>query len=517
MPVSSIYTSDLLTVKEFYENGALKQDGMGPTLVPADNVLRNQSALLSAASSSLATYPASYAPAASESKLAKLQRECIPCLERLRSLKGLDVSSGLSDVFRAMNDSVRGAALSLLNQLTSPGDVDRHLCELYNALNANCVPDIARAIAALEFLIADIRTFDLKISLKGFLQSIAVIAAKLAINGTVGFDKFVLAIKGAVDCIIGDVENQLRKLQPILSADGRAKAAKGFEDAWKDTETFKANQAKGVYSTKDDCAAVKALDSARASTNAVLSTVAGMSKISLSAKTAVATPTTTPPTAMSSTAYPYGSLKPESQASLNGITAELGTDGKSTVSSEWAAAAKADAAAKKAAGALAEVSALIDHTLGEASSRAIGYLENKKAELFKLLKLNGADAQSLNDFIRQVQNALSLIALLRSLLGMKSGGAASCSPQQAANRFFAGLTLPNATVNVESPGAGISPGADSIVTVAPNPVVVGDPVVRRALEDAGVTLRTTTSGQTVVAADPVVFSLFGCLGAPKQD
>lgn len=501
MPVSSIYTSDLLTVKEFYENGALKQDGMGPTLVPADNVLRNQSALLSAASSSLATYPASYAPAASESKLAKLQRECIPCLERLRSLKGLDVSSGLSDVFRAMNDSVRGAALSLLNQLTSPGDVDRHLCELYNALNAICVPDIARAIAALEFLIADIRTFDLKVSLNGFLQSIAVIAAKLAINGTVGFDKFVLAIKGAVDCIVGDVENQLRKLQPILSADGRAKVAKGFEDAWKDTGTFKANQAKGVYSTKDDCAAVKALDSARASTDAVLSTVADMSKISLSAKTAVdSKKATEAQLTATSWALGGGTATPD----------EIGRAIAGTV-------AAADAAAKKATGALAEISALIDHTLGEASSRAIAYLENKKAELFKLLKLNGADAQSLNDFIRQVQNALSLIALFRSLLGMKSGGAASCSPQQAANRFFAGLTLPNATVNVESPGAGISPGADSIVTVATNPVVVGDPVVRRALEDAGVTLRTTTSGQTVVAADPVVFSLFGCLGAPKQD
>ena len=328
-----------------------------------------------------------------------------------------------------------------------------------------------------------------------------MIGTKLAINGTVGFDKFVLAIKGAVDCIVGDVENQLRKLQPILSADGRAKVAKGFEDAWKDTGTFRANQAKGVYSTKDDCAAVKTLESARKSTNATIGAIADLSKVSLSSKAAVdSKKATEAQLTATSWALGGGTATPD----------EIGRAIAGTV-------AAADAAAKKATGALAEISALIDHTLGEASSRAIAYLENKKAELFKLLKLNGADAQSLNDFIRQVQNALSLIALLRSLLGMKSGGAASCSPQQAANRFFAGLTLPNATVNVESPGAGISPGADSIVTVAPNPVVVGDPVVRRALEDAGVALRTTTSGQTVVAADPVVFSLFGCLGAPKQD
>lgn len=453
MPVDPIVKQDLLLVKSHFESQALTQTGMEPTVVPLAGALRGQEDAMTALQNGLKRYPSVYAAnyQQDQSKLQKLQQECAPCLSRLGSLVDCDLDIGLHDILMNFNTGVLSQIQGLFNSLTAPSDVDTHMCDTYQAFRSQCLPDISRAISAISFLISDIRNLDLKISTQDFIQLVMSIAGTLIGNMTFNLDKFQQLVTNTIDCMMADMEAQLRKLDPILSKANRKKAAEQLKDALKKTQTLGEQD---LYQPVENVS-----------------------------------------TSVGQTVQQAGQ-----QVSKTIGLAESG------------------------------INEILDNTLHEASRRVSMYCGQAQLELNKLCQSNVDQLQAINDLIAQIRNAMSILDLLKTMAGLKNFSD-PCDSVEQARRLFNQLSSPGNQVIIDYPLTATNPVTgtpepetngtpspavpntpDVVVTLVPRSVVVPNSVVQDLLRAAGITLRQLTSGVTVTSADPVIFSLFGCLG-----
>lgn len=435
--IDPVYKSDLQVVRDAFEEKAVASDQKNAELVPLATVMRTTTDTHAAIQEGLKTYPSSYAANASktDSIVDRLQKECIPCLARLHSLPKLDLGSALLNTLDGFNIGKLLQLKSIFDQLSGPSDVDRELCSVYQALKSQCIPDITRMLAALAFLINDIRSIDLPRDVGSFLSIVLGMISKLFVRQAMNLDKFDQLITGTLDCVLNDIKAQMAKLEPILSGANREKTAQMFKDAW----------------------------------HASLTRAAKYDAISTS-----------------------------------GVNKQL---------------AKVSAVASRVSG---TVETVIDTSLGrlvdEANKRIRFYLDQASKEILKLTKTDLDMLESTTESIRKIKNAMSVIQLLKALLGVGSGEMDPCGGHGKASRVFAQMTLPGRTVVVDTvdPGGTDDGRHDTIITIVPDPVKIDNPVVADILARAGVRVVKLDDGTMTAQAEPVAISLFGCLGPATE-
>lgn len=236
MPVDPTIKQDLMLVKEHFERKALDEEG-NAALVPTAEILRSQRDVHVAVRDEMYKYPASYAADLQEdsSFINKLQQECIPCLNRIESLKDCDISPRLDKSLINYNININTQLTQMFSNLNGRNPIEENLCEIYKAYKSQCVPDISRAIAALSYLISSLRGFDLKLLQDNFIQVVLGLIANLVFNVTFNLDKFAQLITDTLRCIVADIQTQLKKLNPIISVQGRDNARRQIADAWNQT------------------------------------------------------------------------------------------------------------------------------------------------------------------------------------------------------------------------------------------------------------------------------------------
>jgi len=142
--------------------------------------------------------------------------ECLPCLSRVSDLSNYTVNIDLIKMFEAGLGGMFGNLINgLKNLLNSTNRQSSFVCSLTNYGNSRCLPDITAIIALLTFYIADLtKSLRTKISVKIVLGFALKILVTPLINQCFGFvDKFIQLIFNVIDCIINDINTQLRKFQ----------------------------------------------------------------------------------------------------------------------------------------------------------------------------------------------------------------------------------------------------------------------------------------------------------------
>lgn len=241
MPVDQQLKADLMLVKDAFEKKALQQDVEAAALVPMAPMLRAGRDAHQSIRDQVTRYPSYYARNTDRNKstLDRIQQECVPCAARISSLKDCDLSPDIDETLLVYNRNVLQQLTAQFNTLNGRNPIETHLCDIYNAFKSECLPDIRRAIAALAFLLNDIRGFKLKDLKDSFLQTLLALIAGLVVNITFNFEKFGLLVTDTLKCVLADIKAQLAKLSPILSEEGRDKAKEAVTRAWRSNEDDK--------------------------------------------------------------------------------------------------------------------------------------------------------------------------------------------------------------------------------------------------------------------------------------
>lgn len=136
-------------------------------------------------------------------------RDCIPCDLRLQAFLELHPNINLLD-------ALEGSVLSQLSQLKeitnllNNVDAFGDFCNLLEALNFICIPDLQRMLAALMAMLSlEIPSLD---GLIGMLQAIiAPLFAPLLYSITGLLDQFSILVTSPLDCVISAINQQLQK------------------------------------------------------------------------------------------------------------------------------------------------------------------------------------------------------------------------------------------------------------------------------------------------------------------
>jgi len=137
-------------------------------------------------------------------------KDCIPCTDRILSLIEVFPHPDLLSALKA--DVMFKAELfadmtSLLKNIDIYGDY----CELMKLLSFMCIPDLQRLIALLMSLILfEAPKLDLQINI--LMALIAPIFAPILAGITAMLDQFALMVLSPIDCIIDNINFQLKKI-----------------------------------------------------------------------------------------------------------------------------------------------------------------------------------------------------------------------------------------------------------------------------------------------------------------
>lgn len=219
--VDPILKQDLTLVKNAFEEKALEKSG-NAALLPMKEALVSQRLIHNTVIGQAKRYPSvsSKSKDPNNSLLKKIQTECIPCQNRIKALGELDMAGDIFSAMMVYNGRALKNLINLFTSLTYPNRMQENLCMAYKALRANCIPDLRRLIAALSFMLADLRSINLK-SLKNQMLGLVVgIIARTIISTTINLDMYVKLITDTLNCVLADVKLQISKLDPILSRDG---------------------------------------------------------------------------------------------------------------------------------------------------------------------------------------------------------------------------------------------------------------------------------------------------------
>lgn len=233
--------ADLMLVKEAFERKALELKDDDAALVPMASMLREGQDAHQNIRDNIARTPAYYARNQDDTRstMERVQQECVPCAARISALKECDLSPDLDETLLVYNRNVLNQLTAMFRNLNGRNPIESHLCDIYKLFNSQCIPDIRRMIAALAFLLSDLRSFRLKSLKDSFLQTLLALLAGLVVNITFNFEKFGILVTDTIKCSLADIKAQLAKLAPILSGEAKAKSREAFERAWRNNEQDK--------------------------------------------------------------------------------------------------------------------------------------------------------------------------------------------------------------------------------------------------------------------------------------
>lgn len=495
MPVDPVLKQDLMLIKDHFEREALKEDG-NAALVPAASILRNQNDVHKAVVKEVKKYPAFYANGLEPNKatIQKIQEECIPCFKRIKELKNCDLNPRLDNTLLVYNQNVLTQFVQMFKNLNGQNPIETHLCNFYNAWNAQCIPDIRRAVAALTYLINDLRSFDLTALKENMFQTLVSLLSNMVVNISFNYDKFSQLVTDTLKCVIDDVRVQLEKLDPILPRESR------FEEP-PETITVPLKNADGTTSGRGI-------------------TVPNPNKEPVEIKRGTEKTKEQLTRAWRQNEQDKQWMKENGPNTLYNPLPPADVPFSKSLS-------ELDETAEGAGRAIDELDEVLNGYIQQAIERIDTNVVASRIELVKLLKNNGEDLKALNKLIKQILVIQGVISALKGLESSKEDYDPCGDDYDEARRFFTRVKLPNTTVTVETDGDPQDPD-DVIVTIVKDQVNIDNPIIQDILTNAGVVsssssdtadfdLRKLESGETVLQAQETDISLFGCLGnKPKE-
>lgn len=459
MQVDPILKQDLKLVKEAFENGAQKQSG-NAVFVPFRPMISSTRQVHENVRAAVARYPSVYVKSSSKQSLIDtIQQQCIPCASRLKVLRNLDISPDLDLMLGNYNTRSLKNLIKFFGGLKGRTPIEQNICGAFAAMRSNCVPDLQRLIQALTLILTDIRSIDLKTLNVSFLSVVISLISKITVNYTTGFDKYTRLITDTLRCMASDLKTQLAKLDPILSAGGRANTEEAFKNAWKKNE-------EGKNWVQNNAASRPVYNS-----------------------------------------YAFGKIDKASQSSVESVDKV----GKAT--EDFTLAVE-----NKTGDVVAVLSGVINLAIGRVEANLDGAIQ----DLMKMLKANDQNLNAMNTLIQQIQSIIGTISLLQALVSSNARQQYdACGPDRG-RKFFNDLTIPNRKIYlVPPPPDSGRPPNDIDIVIADNPIQVDNPIIRGVLEQAGVAIKAVNTGTTgnvnaedlhfVVDSEPLSINFFACM------
>jgi len=156
--------------------------------------------------------------------LKTLLADCIPCDGRVTAGFEVNIAGDFKDQIES--DIVnRVNYLKNMLSFTASKDIYSDICSLVNALNFMCVPDLARILSLLTFLLGrySLKIGDLSSVLMGLIQALF---QPLIIDLQALFDQYAQLVINVIDCIIDSLNEQISKLKVD------PKTNETLEDSW---------------------------------------------------------------------------------------------------------------------------------------------------------------------------------------------------------------------------------------------------------------------------------------------
>lgn len=143
--------------------------------------------------------------------LKTLLADCIPCDGRVTAGFEVDIAGKFKDQIEADIVNRVNYLKNMLN-FTASKDIYSDICSLVNSLNFMCVPDLARILSLLTFLLGrySLKIGDLSATLMGLIQALF---QPLIIDLQALFDQYAQLVINVIDCIIDSLNEQIAKLQ----------------------------------------------------------------------------------------------------------------------------------------------------------------------------------------------------------------------------------------------------------------------------------------------------------------
>jgi len=465
--VDPILKQDLMLVKESYENGALKQEGAAIYL-PFRPMISSTRQGHEAIRESLTKYPSVYVKQEpKKSFLNKVQEECIPCASRLQSLKGLDIHPDIGATFGGYNKAALTNLVDFFKKLKGQTPIERNLCDIAGALRSQCIPDLKRVLSLLALTLSDIRTFDLKKLKVSFLSFIFSLLAKVVVSLTTGLDKYTRLITDTVRCMSSQIKDQITKLDPILSKEGRDSVNESFRRAWRNAENDK-------YWVKNKIP--------YNSTPVLPKTIER---------------------GVENASYPYSASDKAIDRATTAVTTAFDAVEKTTADFQAASNPKSKPVGTPK---ISQPLAILEGTLNLCIARVEANLDGAIQELLKLLKANDDNMKGMNILLEQMQSIIGMISMVQALVSSVGNGKFDpCGPERG-REFFSQLQIPGRRIYISPPPADTDrPLNDVDIIITNDPIQVDNPVVRDVLRQAGITMIEATqpqSGTSAVATAP---------------
>lgn len=160
--------------------------------------------------------------------LKTLLADCIPCDGRITAGFEVDIAGNLKDQIE-LDIINRINYLKNALSFSASKDIYSDICSLVNSFNFMCVPDLARILSLLTFLLGrySLKIGDMSSVLMGLVQAIFQ-PVLVDLQGI--FDQYAQLVMRVIDCVIDSMNEQVTKLQVY------PKTTQTLEDSW---EKFK--------------------------------------------------------------------------------------------------------------------------------------------------------------------------------------------------------------------------------------------------------------------------------------
>lgn len=503
MPVSPIQKQDLMLVKEAFERKALEKNNVGATWLPMVTTVQQSRRVHETIRDEASRYPAVRANnnrvKNNQSFLKQKQSECIPCLDRILDATDLDMLGDLFANLLAFNDRSIKNMLNLFNSLYLPNDIQRDLCGAYNALRSQCIPDIARLITQLKFLMEDIR----KVKLKGLKDSLITLVGtaivKSLILGSINYDMYVNLITNTTRCIARDINAQLIKLEPILSSEGLEDIADLFSNdqgaGSSNSSKTRRQQQEEVFKRAEDIRDIQRIAAAsREGGDEAVAKI--LDEGALSRSKAESADQKAEEWVPNTDAFNYTKDASKAIAGLQDKIEKKANSFKNSNNKDQVPRNELD------------IGYLIKDMIEESINVVEDKSDNSKSELLKILKLSDSSLNKQIKAINQIRQVLSVLEILKTIKDTR-GDYDPCG-RNAGKKFFTKINFPGQDILVDT----VNP-EDPILTILPPTIKITNPVVEDILNENGIDTGPVKSGR-IVNSLPVEINISKCLDGKQQ-
>lgn len=219
MPVDPVLKQNLLLVRDAFEAKVAQQSSYEAAILPVRAVVGQQAVAHAALAEAARRYPSHYAAETDphRSSLERFQDECIPCAARIQALTEIDIGEELYSAIADYDGRILKHSLDLFKSIAGfqPSKFEVHLCSLYRALRAQCLPDLVRMNAILAYMEEDLRRIQMPKLKGGFLRVVIGIIGRFLAGLSTGLERFTILVADTMQCILHDITFQLAKVQPV--------------------------------------------------------------------------------------------------------------------------------------------------------------------------------------------------------------------------------------------------------------------------------------------------------------